>query len=282
MLICTVCGSAIPDAVEKCFTCGFNAGPPNVRAAQAIEEVTVLRERYQAAIDRAGAAGSLGIVQQFESAVSNSLAVINVDLNFLHHFVTSNVVLYANYEGAVAGRIRKPAETANDLKRRGVAGTLFGGYADEITYAALSLDGLAPVSYGHYGIQLRDVAVKNRATVLENNSYEFVKKNSLGPGDPRPRGFIATWENRSRLAVAKLGDYITPLTKVEDFPRLLLTSSGDRSTDEFIEVHLYGTFDLSAVECVKGTSSGLSRDDRDLLRIVKTHLGKAGTPWIEQ
>jgi hypothetical protein len=282
MLICTVCGSEIPDSVEKCFTCGFNAGPPNVRMARATEEIRALEDRYQAALERAKNAGSLYILQSFEHDVSNSFAVLNVDLSFLYHFVTGKAVLYANYEGGVAGRSRKPAETYNDLKRRGVGGTLFGGYAGEIIYAALSLDGSGPTSYGPYAIKLRDIAVRNRATVLENNSYDFVKKNNLSPGDPRPRGYLATWANRGKLAVAKLGDYITPLRNVAEFPSVLLTSSGDRSTDEFIEVHVYGTFDLNSVESVKGTSRGLSRDDRDLIRIVKAHLSKAGKPWVEQ
>lgn len=49
-------------------------------------------------------------------------------------------------------------------------------------------------------------------------------------------------------------------------------SFGDRATDDFIEVHICGTFDLNAVESVRGISRLKSRDDRDLLRITKRHL----------
>ncbi|MGZ8847207.1 MAG: hypothetical protein ACXW3C_12165 [Pyrinomonadaceae bacterium] len=280
MLKCQVCGSEIPDTVEKCFTCGFNAGPPNVRAA--VADVLALDARYRAAIAKASSVGSLSVLERFEHTVKDTCAVINADLRFLHYFVTGGKELYANYEGAVAGGIRKPAEFYNDLKRRGVGGTLFGGYAGEIIYAALSLDGSGPKSYGPYAIKLREIAVINRATVLENNGYKFTRKHSLGPGDPLPAGHLASWPNRQKLAVAKLAEYITPTTTNEEFARLLLTSTGDRATDEFMEVHLYGTFDLNAVESVKGSSKLNSRDDRALLRIVKAHLSKAGKLWVEE
>jgi hypothetical protein len=145
----------------------------------------------------------------------------------------------------------------------------------------LSLDGSGPTSYGPYAIRLRDVAIRGRATVLENNSYDFMRKHSLSPGDKPPPGFIASWQNRNKLAVAKLAEYITPQTGDSEFPLLLLASTGLRPTDEFLEVHICGTFDLNAIESIKGPSKPGSRDDRDLLRMTKQHLSKAGKPWIE-
>ena len=281
MLKCIVCGSDIPDTEEKCLTCGFHAGPPNVRAAERDDEVRALDARYNAAIDRANANGYLPILRRFDDVVKQSCAVINGDLRFLYLFVTSEKTLYANYEGGVAGRLRKPAALHDDLARRGIGGSLFGGYASDIIYAALSLDGSGPTSYGAYAIRLRDIAVRSRATVLENNSFDFLKKHKVAPGDRPPPGYVAPWEGRNKLAVAKLADYITPQTGDAEFPQLLLASTGNRATDEFIEVHICGTFDLNAIESVKGTSKLGSRDDRDLLRMIKQHLSRAGKLWIE-
>lgn len=281
MLKCPKCSSAIPDTKEKCLTCGFNAGPPNIRAAERAEEIVALEERYQRAFDAAKVNGCLSILEKFDEAVQRTSAVINVRLKFLHFFVTDEMNLYINYEGG-EGRVRKPATLYDDLARRGVGGTLFGSYADEIIYAALSLDGSGPYSYGPYAIKLRDVAISSRATVLENNSYAFRRKHQIEPGDRPPLGYIATWDNRHKLAVAKLAEYITPSTSDTDFPRLMLFSEGNRATDEFIEVQIYGTFDLNAIDSVKGDSKGSSRDDRDLLRMVKEHLKNLGKDWIEE
>ena len=52
---------------------------------------------------------------------------------------------------------------------------------------------------------------------------------------------------------AKLADFIGPETTTSEYARILLSSSGDRATDQFVEVHIYGGFNLSAVSTVCGT-----------------------------
>ncbi len=282
MILCDSCGSEIPDTEERCLTCGRYAGPPNVRNAERSEEIQALEERYREAYERARTKGCLAVLERFDQAVTASFPVVNVDLRFLHFFVTSERTLYTNYEVGVEARSRKPASLYHDLERRGVAGTLFGSYSSGIVYAALSLDGLGPDSFGPYAMRLRDIAVRSRVTVLENNSYHFRKKHKIEPGDQPPPGYTATWDNRHKLAVAKVVEYITPSTAESDFPRLLLSSTGNRATDEFVEVQIYGTFDLNAVEAVKGNSKFVSSDDRDLLRMVKAHLKDSGKEWMEQ
>lgn len=280
MLKCTNCGSEIPDTEEKCLTCWFNAGPPNVRAAEMEEETQALEERYQKAFDVAAANGYLSLLEKFDATVKQTSAVINGDLDFIDFFIRSEKNLYSNYERAVAGQLRKPAAQDFDRERRAVGAIIFGAYAREIRYAALSLNGSGPQSYGPYAINLREVAVKSRATVLENNSYDFIRKHNIMPGDKLPLGYITSWDNRHKLAVAKLAGQIKPSTTEADFSQLLLSSVGQRATDEFIEVHIYGAFDLNAIESIKGSST-VSSKERETLRRVKRHLQNAGKAWIE-
>ncbi|HZG54170.1 MAG TPA: hypothetical protein VEZ40_18860 [Pyrinomonadaceae bacterium] len=253
-----------------------------MRGADRPEELQALEKRYLEAYETARAGNYLPVFEEFEKTLKQSHAVINVDVEFLHFFTRNARNLYATYERAVEGQIRKPALLEFDQKRRAVGGTLFGSYAREISYAALSLDGLGPQSYGPYAIKLRDIAIRSRATVLENNSYDFVHKHDLKLGKRPPLGYVASWDNRHKLAIAKLAGFLTPATREADFPKLLLSSAGNRATDEFIEVLIYGTFDLNAIESVKGSSAVGSRDDRDLLRMVKHQLGSAGKTWIEK
>src|SRR6185503_11567592 len=168
MLQCKNCGSDIPDIEEKCLTCGLSVGPPNIRAAERVEELEALAERYTQAYKRASAIGCLSILERFERAVTSSVAVINMDATDLFSFVTGGNNLYTNYEIGVEAGLRKPAPLAHDRQRRGIGGTLFGTYANKVMYAALSLDGSGPTSYGPYSMKLRDVADRSRATVLEN------------------------------------------------------------------------------------------------------------------
>lgn len=281
MIKCPVCASDISDIEERCPTCRHDAGPPNVRIASQFEEVQALEDRYQSALRLAEANGCLSLVEEFEREVKRSSAVINVDLDFLLLFSRDPRGLYASYERGVEGGMRRPAAPINDQERRAVGALVFGGHSREIIYAALSLDGSGPHSYGPYALNLWDVAIRSRATVLERNSYDFVKQHDLKPGVGRPPGYLATWENRHKLAVAKLAQFITLATQASDFPKLLLSSTGDRTTDEFIEVHIYGTFNLNAVESVKGSSAAARGGERALLRMTKDRLKNAGKAWIE-
>lgn len=72
----------------------------------------------------------------------------------------------------VSGQVRRAAELENDRQRRMVDALLFGGYADQIRFAALSLDGIGLRSYGKgglsYGLCLGDVAIAKRASLLQS------------------------------------------------------------------------------------------------------------------
>ncbi len=174
---CNKCGSEISEVLSICSTCGTFVGYPNVREVSKDEEENALEERYKKALASAKGNGSLQSLQNFEEKVKRSFAVINVDIDFLHDFVTSNKKLYANYNRLVSGEIRKPALLEDDRRRRGVEASLFAGYAKDISYAALSLDGSGVKSYGAFTIVLREIAIKKRATLLENNSFHFMKKH---------------------------------------------------------------------------------------------------------
>lgn len=144
----------------------------------------------------------------------------------------------------VKGQLRKPAEFESDRHRLTVEGVMFGSYGENIRYAALSLDGAGLRSYGSYSLRFREVAINRRATLLEENSYVFVEKHGMTAGKEIPSGYRSTWEEREKLALAKLAQRITPASSEGDFPGILLFSEGDYKTDDFIEIHIYGLLTL--------------------------------------
>lgn len=279
---CPRCSSKIPHSYEKCPTCGYHAGPPNVREVRSLQEREALDARYRAALDEAGGRGCDAPLLKLEEAVKKSRAVVNVDLDFLYHFITNRLALYASYSRTVGGRVRKPAQRTDDAARRSIEDLLFPSYAEEISYAALSLNGSGLKSYGEYALQLREVAIEERATLLEENSFDFAERHGIRPRRELPRGFRATWADRHKLAAAKLAGRLSPSTPEAEFPTMLLRSEGRRETDDFVEVHIYGPFDINAVESVKGSSATRSKDERALLRIVKAKLDGLGITWVEE
>lgn len=281
MLICKTCSSEVSDSEEKCSTCGWYAGPPNVRWAARQEEVDALEERYLAALERASADGIEAEVASFDKEMRATCAVVNVDLKFLHQFITDNRVTYSNYDLSVRSQARKPAKAPADRHRRAIEAMLFGVYSDQIRYAALSLDETGLESYGAYAIKLREVSIAERASLLEDNSYDFIPKHEIDPGDDVPPGYLATWRERHRLAVAKLANRFSSGTSEAERSKILLSSKGDRHTDDYIEVHIYGGFDNKAIESVRGKSSVMSAYDQATLSVVRDYLGKDGKLLVD-
>jgi hypothetical protein len=274
------CGSQIHADEEKCSTCGTFAGYPNVRAADHPDEVAALEARYRDERSSAAAEGRLAALDAFEQRLTNSsAAVVNVDFLFLYPFLARPGALYSTYDYGVEAEFRMPAEPENDRDRRRAGTRLFGRYAKDIRYAALSLDGAGLSSYGPFALRLRDVAIELRASLLEENSYDFVDR--YGTRGPLPPGFRCSWGNRHLLAVAKLGTELLPGTSESEFADLVLHSDGNRSTDRFIEVHIYGPFDARAIESVHGTTPRKGKQDRADVARVKDLLAKSGCAWVE-
>jgi hypothetical protein len=271
----------VSETQEKCSTCGEYAGPPNVRASDQDWEVEALESRYLAAIDEARASGRQREIMSFGADMKLTFAVVNVDLAFLHQFLTNDNLTYTNYDLSIKGEARRPAKEQDDRHRKSVGAMLFGSYAEEIRYAALSLDGAGLTSWGPYALQLKEIAVADRASLLEDNSYNFVAKHKLRPGGQIPAGYVTGWQNRHKLAVAKLGGQVSAGTTEAAHPRILLVSTGNRHTDDFIEVHIYGGFDNKAIESVKGRSAVKGKYEQAVICIVKDLLTNAGKAWIE-
>jgi hypothetical protein len=272
MSVCPTCGSQVSAIADRCSTCGADAGAPNVRALMGNAEVAALNERYQCVLTRAESLGITHETETFKFAIERSSAIINCELSFLRQFVTSPSLLYANYHRGVLAGVRRAAEGELDRDRVITDAILFGSYYDKITMAALSLSYTGLSSYGPYSIKLREIAISRRTTLLEENSFPFISHHKLSSKMPIPLGYRSTWADRAKLAVAKLGNFILPRMTEADFQGLLLSDTGDRSKDEFIEIHIFGTFDRDAIDTVTGPKPKKRNRDLPVWEVVKEHL----------
>lgn len=278
---CHKCGTEVPYSYDKCPTCGHYMGPPNVREIETQEEIEALQARYEKTFVDAQSNGSYGVLNKFNDAMKKTCAVMAVDFDYLKHLLTKDNALYSTYSLQVGGQTRKPASAKDDRHRRVVDAIIFGAYGKEIRYAALSLNDTGVRSYGAYTMKLKEVAIAERTTLLEDNSYLFVKKHDMRPEDSIPKGYRALWRDRHKLAVAKLCQRIAPQTSENEFAKILLFSEGNRSTDEFVEVYIYGSFDNKAVDSVSGKFTATKKEKRALLNGLKEIIVKAGARLIE-
>lgn len=276
---CPSCASDLSWESEHCPGCGHSVGAPNIR--EVLAERKALQARYQNTVAANQQRGLNAITADFEAEVAqHSKAVINMSPDILAAFLQDGRKLYSGYALQTAAETRRAANPINDRERLGTEGTLFGSYGPHIRYAALALEGVGLVSYGSCGIELRDTLCENKATVLEENSYTFVRHHRLLPGDQVPEGRRSIWRERSWLATAKLAAAFDGSTASTGFARLLLKSDGDRATDEFLEVHVFGAFSRSAFVAATLPQPGSATDRKSQFHLAESqdHLKQLNIP----
>lgn len=269
----------IEELVTTCSSCGSFVGYPNVYLAEAADEQEALDARYTQAVALAATGGTLTDLQEFEEAAKLSSAVVSMSVARLRSLAVNKNELYSNYDLAVRAQVRRPALARNDQRRRAVDAKLWGTAAGEIRYAALSIDGRGLKSYGDCFVKLDDHFISHRTSVLEQNSFSFLKNVTFA--DETPIGFRSNWDDRYKVAVAKCQSQILWNTEPSEFPLILLKAGDSRSNDEFIEVHIYGGFDFSACSSVIAANVPRTREDKASLKIAKQYALAAKKGWTD-
>ncbi len=258
-----------------CPHCEAFLGYPNVRAAQEPDEKNELDQRYRVARDDVRTRSCESVLDQFEDAVRQSKAVICRRWGVLTKVSEHSNDLFKTYHRQLVDQDRLPQDSYFDRARLAVDATLFPYYWVDINFAALSLDGTGPASYGECSFVFREDAISHRTTVFEENTLVFCEKHPIQVGQTPPAGYRTVWEDRHRLTAAKLHGEIDDQTEPDSFPGILLKQKGGTDTDEFIEANIYGKLDLTAVERFIAPKPK-RKDDQVLAKRLKRKLREAG------
>jgi len=274
---CDDCGNNIPQSLSLCPHCGRPSLPPNVAAASDANEFEALEKRYVKAKADSKAVGTLGSVDNFETAVSSSVAVMARSLNELQRLAKSDNELYATYYDLIEAGVRVPDGEKWDVVRVVADSALFPGYKEQIKFAALSMDGIGLKNYGECSIVLRTDMIAHRATVFEENSVLFMKRHNvrISDADQLLPGYRATWNNRGMLCVAKLHSMIDPTADPARYSAILLRSGRTSEEDEFVEVHVWGPMTVRTMERVSIIGPN-RRAKRAIMNALKEGLARAG------
>lgn len=271
------CGVPIPNHIRFCTNCSADVGFPNVRAAQDHAETAALQARCETARVSAKAGKYDLMLQQFVQAIRGSKAVINRDIGRAQLLLSNDNVLYNTFYQEVQSQARVPANNPFDHGRASVDSALFPLYHEEIRFAALSLDGKGLPKYGALTMILKEGIIKDRATVFEENSMVFCARHQVVAGSPIPPGYRAVWIERHLLAEAKLYFELTPSTTPNQFPQILLQEGAGSADDNFIEVHIHGSFGRHGLERVT-CPLPIKKADQAILKSLQSKLKKINVP----
>jgi hypothetical protein len=265
------CHKPMPWELRHCPACGTDNGLPNLRRAK--HEQAALTLRYEAAMTDCKTRGLETTALDFAQKIQqDSHAVINGTASFFYSFFDDDRNLYTTYDLQIAGQMRTAAAYEDDIRRREVGSKVFGAYAKEIRYAALTLTGRGLTSYGGCSMVLNADICGNLASLTEENTYELVGHHPAGI----PDGFRAVWTERHKLSLAKLAPKLTAATTPGHYAALLFFSEGRRATDQFIEVHLYGPFSCNSIKSASIPFTGANKKEtHDLAYLFDKLVEKA-------
>jgi len=277
--ICSVCSAPLSSTLRHCPTCRADAGAPNVRHCRTDENLKALAARFDDAQARASARGCSKEFCTLSGLIEKqSGVVVSMPAGVARRLFEDPNSLYANYERMVGAGLRKPANLDNDQQRCAVGGVLFGSYANSIIYGALSLTKHGLPTYGSIHCRLRSVAIDKRTSFLETNSYRFVRDHSIVAGDKLPVGCMACWDLRHRLVLGKLEDRLSTGQTESDWEAILIQSDGqNRKNDDFVEAHIYESFDKNAIESlIPATGAKVTREEKLDLDIAISKFSALG------
>jgi hypothetical protein len=215
--------------------------------------------------------------REFEAAVGSSVAVVTRSLDDTWRLVNSDNEGYVPYRQPLDAGVRFPRESKWDALREVADAALFGPYREHVRFAALSLDGKALANYGAVAWVLRESMIADRTSVFEENSVLFMKhhKIRMEQAHKLPRGYRATWAQRSKLCVAKLGHRILATTPADEFSGILLHTGARTEDDEFVEVHIGGSLTIRTLDRVI-LMEGNRRERKTIAKALEAKLGAFG------
>jgi len=236
-------------------------------------EVAALDSRYATAMASAVSNGTVSITAELENTTATqSRVVISRPSSEVFRLACGDDQLYTTFYRLTEAGVRLPADPKWDTERLSADSRMFPYYHGEVRMGALTLDNAGLLHYGDCHLIMKTAMVDFRTTVFTENTAAFAAKNSVIPS-----GHRATWENRGRLAVAKLAPNLTPLTTTSDLPAILKKDRTSTNDDSFLEAHVYGSVSMRTVEIV-GIS--LAKKPAVRVRALREKLNKLGIPLV--
>ena len=232
--------------------------------------------RYNDAVTSAEARGVSTELKAFEAAVGTSKAIMNRSLGALSNWLDGPSELFLTFHNQIKYLGRVPDQTDWDQQRESAEAAINPFCYQELSFAALTLDGRGMIYYGPYSVTLRSVTIEDRASVFEQNPFYFNKIHHVVAGQSPPRGYRSPWDGRRRLAVAKLQPRIMPGCTESQFPDILMDPRRNESECDFVEVHIFGSVNRRAIERIVGPEP-TNRADRAIWKRVARKAREYGT-----
>lgn len=268
--------------LAHCYRCAHFIGFPNRRDAE--DEQSDLADRYSNAVNICANRSLNDERSILEGLAEDSRPVISMSYEVCDTILRSEK--YKSYYILVAENTRHPAISSDHTEREKVDTTIYPRYHAFIHSAVLSPNGEGLLSYGPVFVrwQVTSGYLEPRISLLEENSYDFFDRHCLGVRSAAlPRGHRATWQDRAKLALAKVVNAMSTSRNEAKLASLILSSYGDRATDQFIEVAIYSKegLDTEDVDMITFKRRPSTDEERFRIELIRQKCVGQGIEVVE-
>jgi hypothetical protein len=220
------------------------------------------------------ARGCDNAIKKLEATASQSRAIVTLSLEGLIRLANSDYEVLSTY-----GELTGNQQGSNEIStlRLLTEALLFNGYQEHIQFGTLSFTDGGLQRYGSCSLVLRDELIAHRSSVFQECSTAFVLRNKIISTHQLPSGYRASWKDRGKLCVAKLGALVTDDMGEEDFQKLIVGNGLAAQDHDFIEVHIFGPITIRTIERVL-----IFHNERKYRKNVATVLIKGLRPRLEK
>lgn len=202
-----------------------------------------LQERFDAclaAIDQNLRATRLN---KYAQIVTDNLSIsINLRVASLINLIADDRIRYVNLHDNLRADAIPDYDKELANKRSVIDGMAFKYHGQKLNFGAANLgNNTGLISYGEVCIILKSAEIKSRASFLENNAFSYYSESGGKISFNIPAGARALWDLVYKLAIIKhTADFfgVDELT-CDQISKRLLQSTGDKSTDQFIEAQIF-------------------------------------------
>lgn len=274
-IACAYCTNQYSQPAERCPHCGRPGVFWNVIAAEDPEERDALERRYRKTKADALSRNADSNLEDFEKAAARSKAVIARSEIEVLRLASSDRQLYATYYELTEGGVSLPSGSQWDMLRELADNVLFSRSKKHIRFGALSIAGVGLPNYGPCSLVLREEMISHRSSVFEENSALFMERRriKISRAPKLPKGHKATWNERAKLCIAKLGARIDSSTAPDKYAGILLSQGATSEEDDFVEVHIFGPMTVLTMQEVIVSSPKRSQR-ATILKALKFKLTK--------
>lgn len=258
-ILCHVCGYHISILQINCPHDNTPLpGFPNVRLAQTKSQTEALEIRYQDAKEHCKTHQRDDSLEAFESEIKErSHAVLSLGYTELLRLAENPKSVFSTFYERVNAGLQIPSGGKWDILRGIAEHSLYQHQKDHIRFAALSTNGIGVLNYGDCHVTLKTPLIEQRTSVFEDNNVVFTvysQKTTMAQAIDLPPGHLTDWQNRNKLAVAKLAMRLPKTSpSQEEIAGILIDQGATTADDRFIELHIFGPMTVLTIEKVRIT-----------------------------